>query len=316
MYIQFAATPVEILAWQRLVLAEPSLSHTASRIATRLSLYINAATGLAWPSLRTLAADSSTSYSSVKRAIKDLVGLGLLQVEPGDAQHTNRYRARLPVAEPSVNTAAAPITPPPPAPEPEPEPIPTDTTPAAPATPPPSDADDPAITQVIDHLNRRADTAFPSAPGSYSHSLVRQALRHQPPEILCAIVDLKTDHWAGTERARYLRPETLFNPARLENYLSELHQHRRTLERTATDPTTAPQPAPAASHRAHTRDAEAVYSAAHALYVPEPPPKRPPAEVVQPYFEDMYRMLGGRPRRPHAPSQAISAPMVNSPNPD
>jgi len=293
MFIQFAATPVEILAWQRLVLAEPSLSHTASRIATRLSLYINAATGLAWPSLRTLAADSSTSYSSVKRAIKDLVRLGLLQVEPGDAQHTNRYRARLPVAAPSVNTTAASLAP-------EPQPTPTDTVPVV--TPPPSSSDEPAITQVIDHLNQRADTAFPSRPGSYSHSLVRQALRHQPPEILCAIVDLKTDHWAGTERARYLRPETLFNPARLESYLSELHQHRRTLERSVTDNHTAtPPPMPAASHCANTGAADAVYSAAHALYVPEPPPKRPPTDVVQPYFEDIYRMLGGRPRRTQAP---------------
>lgn len=280
MYIQFAASPVEILAWQRLVLAESTLSHTASRIATRLSLYINSATACAWPSLRTLARDSSTSYSSVKRAIKDLVGLGLLQVEPGDAQHTNRYRALLPVTAPTSPTSAAALTPPTP---------PTTPTPEATIPPP---ADDPAIAQVIDHLNQRADTAFPSTPDSRSHRLVRQALDHQPPDILCAVIDLKADHWAGTDRARYLRPETLFNPDKLEGYLSELHQQRTA----AATPAAPSDPAP--PRRPRTPDTEAVYSAAHALYVPEPPPKRPPAEVVRPHFDAIYRILGTRPRRP------------------
>nr|WP_246194999.1 helix-turn-helix domain-containing protein [Allochromatium palmeri] len=208
MFVQFAASPVDILDWQRRVLSEPTLSHTASRIATRLSLYINSTTACAWPSLRRLARDSQTSYSSVKRAIKDLVALNLLQVEPGDAQHTNRYRALLHVAAPSVHTDAAPITPPPatteiapvptrttPESQPAPEPTPT------PAAPPP--VDDPQITQVIDHLNQRADTAFPSTPGSQSHSLVHQALRTQPPETLCAVIDLKVSH-LGRNRTRSL----------------------------------------------------------------------------------------------------------------
>ncbi|MCK7574689.1 MAG: conserved phage C-terminal domain-containing protein, partial [Chromatiales bacterium] len=210
MFIQPAASPVEILARQRLVLAESALSrHCASRVATRLSLYINTATACASPSPRTLARDSSTSYTSVNRAIKGRpAGLGLLQVEPGDAQHTNRYRAL--AARHRTDRAHQRRRPQPPTP-------PTTPTPEA-TTPPPAAA--PAIAQVIDHLNRRADTAFPSTPDSRSHSFVRQALDHQPPEILCAVIDLKADHRAGTDRARYLRPETPFNPAKLEGYLS------------------------------------------------------------------------------------------------
>ncbi|MCK7575698.1 MAG: hypothetical protein MZV65_07265 [Chromatiales bacterium] len=72
----------------------------------------------------------------------------------------------------------------------------------------------------------------------------------------------------------------------------------------ASVPEPAPTPAapsdPAPPRRPRTPDTEAVYSAAHALYVPEPPPKRPPAEVVRPHFDAMYRILGIRPRRPEA----------------
>ncbi|GAB0148078.1 hypothetical protein McPS_08180 [Marichromatium sp. PS1] len=208
MSIQFATSPVEILAWQRRVLSEPRLSHTASRIATSLSLHINSHSGVAWPSLRTLARVSNTSYSSVKRAIRRMVELQLLQVERGDARRANRYRAILRRDPPRL----APLRAPNPAPRQQAEPRPVD---------------DAAIARVVAHLNRAANACFPDAPGTATYRILRRALRRHAPETLCAVVDLKTAQWGRTEQARYLRPSTLFTPSRLEGYLSELHQRGR-----------------------------------------------------------------------------------------
>ncbi|NKN32892.1 conserved phage C-terminal domain-containing protein [Marichromatium bheemlicum] len=211
MSLQFATSPVEILAWQRRVLSEPRLSHTASRIATSLSLFINSRSGVAWPSLRTLARVSNTSYSSVKRAIRRMVELQLLQVERGNARRVNRYRAILP----SEASGSAPR----PEVEPRPEP---DATPAV-ARP----VDDATIARVVAHLNRAASACFPDAPGTATYRILRRALHRHSPEVLCAVVDLKAAQWGQTEQARYLRPATLFTPAKLEGYLSELHQRGR-----------------------------------------------------------------------------------------
>ncbi|MBK5930259.1 helix-turn-helix domain-containing protein [Halochromatium salexigens] len=92
---QFATSPVDILRWQRALCAEPELTHAARSVATSLSHFINSKSGFAWPSLRTLAKRSKSSLSSVKRALKQLASLGLLQIEPGGCRRTNRYRAVL-----------------------------------------------------------------------------------------------------------------------------------------------------------------------------------------------------------------------------
>ncbi|MBK5930260.1 conserved phage C-terminal domain-containing protein [Halochromatium salexigens] len=95
------------------------------------------------------------------------------------------------------------------------------------------------------------------------------------------MIDLKTRQWRDTERARYLRPATLFAPKKLENYLSEVHQRR----------------AQAARHRpsAASRAAQAVANRVPASAPPthrEPPPPRMPLEHVSAHFDELFKILG------------------------
>jgi len=134
---------------------------------------------------------------------------------------------------------------------------------------------------VIDHLNARAGTCFPSTPGTESYRLTHHALRMQTPETLCAVIDLKTRQWRDTERARYLRPATLFAPEKLENYLSEVHQRR----------------AQAARHRpsAASRAAQAMANRVPGSAPPtnrEPPPPRMPLKHVNTHLDALYQALG------------------------
>lgn len=45
-------------------------------------------------------------------------------------------------------------------------------------------------------------------------------------EDLCAIIDMKFQEWAGTEMEMYLRPATLFNATKCEQYLGQLSRKR------------------------------------------------------------------------------------------
>ena len=171
----------------------------------------------------------------------------------------------------------------------------------------PSGVDD--IARVIDHLNARAGTCFPSTPGSESHRLTRHALSTQTPEMLCAVIDLKASQWLGTERARYLRPATLFAPTKLENYLSEVHQRRHQGARRSRAPRSTnaatPPEATAARQRSCSPEAAAAQRAPDGATHPEAyrqhrsePVKRLPLEQVNGYLGEMYKALGKARRSP------------------
>ncbi len=83
------------------------------------------------------------------------------------------------------------------------------------------------IVALIEHFNRTAHTCLPTTPGTDTYRTVRQALQHYPPAILRGVIDLKVHHWIQTPHYRYLHPKTLFNPSKLERYVSELYQQRR-----------------------------------------------------------------------------------------
>ncbi|MTW23054.1 conserved phage C-terminal domain-containing protein [Allochromatium palmeri] len=138
---------------------------------------------------------------------------------------------------------------------------------------------------------------FPAPPAARATASCTRPCAPSRPKHCAPSSTSKSATWAGTERARYLRPETLFKPAKLEGYLSELHQ-QRTAASAPSDPSAPSAPRQQTPNRPRTPDSDAVYSAAHTLYIPEPPPKRAPEAVVRPHFDAMYRMLGVRPRRP------------------
>ena len=71
----------ERLKWLDLVSSKTYLSTTAKALATRIvSGYLNRHQGRAWPAQATLARDLNVSVATVQRAIRELVGDGLLSV--------------------------------------------------------------------------------------------------------------------------------------------------------------------------------------------------------------------------------------------
>jgi Helix-turn-helix domain len=62
-----------------------------------LAEYADDETGVAWPSIRTLAEDADTDTRCMRRQLDTLEELGLIEKESGDRSHANRYRLRLDV---------------------------------------------------------------------------------------------------------------------------------------------------------------------------------------------------------------------------
>ena len=244
MSVKFAQSPTEILQWERLVISDRRLSHAVVRVATRLVLFVNSQSGLAWPSLKALMDKSQTSLSTVKRAIRQLKALGWVAVISGNARRTNRYRM---VLQPLPSDSLTPsVTPKSETAPPVPTPAPVQAAPVQAPTPPPASPPAPPISHdraaylptprsctpeeivgLIEHFNRTAHTCLPTTPGTDTYRIVRQALQHYPPAILRGVIDLKVHHWMETPQYRYLQPKTLFNPSKLERYVSELYQQRR-----------------------------------------------------------------------------------------
>lgn len=79
--------PVRLFDWQRLVLASKHPT-TVKCVALAVSVYADAAGAHARPGIDRLMVDCSTSRSTVKRAIRELVADGFLtRVQHGVGQH-------------------------------------------------------------------------------------------------------------------------------------------------------------------------------------------------------------------------------------
>lgn len=74
---------------------------------------------------------------------------------------------------------------------------------------------------VLAWLNQKAGKTF--RPVEANLAFIRARLKDgiTAPQ-LKAVVSIKVDDWKGTEQAKYLRPETLFNKTKCEQYVGEL----------------------------------------------------------------------------------------------
>ena len=77
--------------WLVAVAADQRLTKISQGVAIMLvAKYVNYETGLAWPSIATLAADLNVHWSSVQRALKQLAEYHYLQLEKQQKQDTRR----------------------------------------------------------------------------------------------------------------------------------------------------------------------------------------------------------------------------------
>ena len=78
------------------------------------------------------------------------------------------------------------------------------------------------IKEVVEYLNLKANRNYrPGTPKT--KSLISARLKDYTIEDLKAVIDFKVGEWLENEKMnKYLRPETLFNETKFENYINEL----------------------------------------------------------------------------------------------
>lgn len=80
---------------------------------------------------------------------------------------------------------------------------------------------DQASDAVIDYLNKIASTNYQHSEASRKD--IRARLKDGFPfDSFKTVVDKKCAEWLGTEMAKYLRPQTLFNESKFEGYLNQI----------------------------------------------------------------------------------------------
>ena len=78
------------------------------------------------------------------------------------------------------------------------------------------------ITSVLTYLNKKAGKGFKTFKES-NRKFVRGRLGDKYTEDdMKKVVDIKCNQWLGTDAAKYLRPETLFNATKFESYINEI----------------------------------------------------------------------------------------------
>ena len=73
--------------------------------------------------------------------------------------------------------------------------------------------------KVIDYLNMQAGTQYRC--GGANQKLINARLKEFTKQDMLEVISKKCDEWKGTEMARYLRPSTLFNATKFEEYLNQ-----------------------------------------------------------------------------------------------
>lgn len=95
------------------------------------------------------------------------------------------------------------------------------------------------IKEVVEYLNLKANRNY--RPGTTkTKSLISARLKDYTVEDLKAVIDFKVDEWLENEKMnKYLRPETLFNETKFENYINELPSQAIEVEEKELPPITA-----------------------------------------------------------------------------
>ncbi|WP_296818230.1 helix-turn-helix domain-containing protein [Brevundimonas sp.] len=94
------------LRWIEQLTLDASLSRGALRMGLRLSSYLNATTGEAWPCQTTLAADLGVSKRAVTYAADELKAKGHLTWTRPNKRAPNRYRPKLHEAKQGFRSSA------------------------------------------------------------------------------------------------------------------------------------------------------------------------------------------------------------------
>ena len=74
------------------------------------------------------------------------------------------------------------------------------------------------LNNIIYYLNEKAGTKY--RPVESNLKFIRARLKDYTEEDLKSVIDKKVAEWKGTDMQMYLRPETLFNATKFENYLN------------------------------------------------------------------------------------------------
>lgn len=73
--------------------------------------------------------------------------------------------------------------------------------------------------RIIDYLNSQAGTKYQYGGSSQKH--INARLKNYSVHDVCTVIKKKCLEWKGGSQARYLRPSTLFNATRFEEYLNQ-----------------------------------------------------------------------------------------------
>lgn len=76
------------------------------------------------------------------------------------------------------------------------------------------------IPKIIEYLNTVANKKF-KANTQATKSLIQARLKEYTLQDIKYVIDNKTAEWIDTDMAKYLRPSTLFNATKFENYVNE-----------------------------------------------------------------------------------------------
>lgn len=74
--------------------------------------------------------------------------------------------------------------------------------------------------EIIDFLNQKTGKSY--RPHGVNLDLVKQRLKTSGVQDIKSMIALKARQWKGTDMEKYLRPATLFNRTKFEQYIGEL----------------------------------------------------------------------------------------------
>ena len=74
--------------------------------------------------------------------------------------------------------------------------------------------------QILDYLNSKAETSFSSKQGANLDLIISRMQEGYTSSDFKYVIDFKVKDWKGSDFQKYLRPMTLFNKAKFENYLN------------------------------------------------------------------------------------------------